>query len=387
MDRLRILVSGRIAADPHHGGATWAVLQYLLGLRALGHQVSFIEPIDAAALQPHRTLAGSINARYFDAVADRFGLAQRDAALLVTGTRETHRRSYDDLLRTAGSSDLLINISGLLRDEALLGPIGRRLYLDVDPAFTQLWHAVEDIDMGLANHTHFATLGALIGEPGSAIPDCGVRWTATRPPVVLSEWPATAGVPRGALTTVANWRSYGSIEHNGVFYGQKAHSLRPYYPLPTLTSQPFLLAIAMHPDEVSDRQALDANRWSTCQPSEVTATPWDYQAFIRGSKAEFGVAKAGYVHSRCGWFSDRSVCYLASGRPVLAQDTGFTSFVPAGEGLLRFDSIDSALEGIEAISTDYGRHAAAARQLAEAYFDSNLVLAQLIDSIGAAGRA
>lgn len=388
MDRLRVLVSGRIAGALHQGGAAWAVLQYVIGLSRLGHQVSFVESIGPGALQPHgATLAESINARYFDAVVERHGLAEHGAALLLAGSRQAYGCTYERVRQIAADADLLINISGLLEDEALLDAIDHRLYLDLDPGFTQWWQAVDGIDMRFDEHTHLATIGQAIGSPDCSVPDCGRHWITTTQPVVLSEWPKMRGDSGEALTTVGNWRSYGSVQHDGVLYGQKVHSFRPFYSLPARTTQPFLLALAIHPDEAADLKALDDNGWRRCDPALVAATPWDYQQFIQRSMGEFGIAKSGYVKSRCGWFSDRSVCYLASGRPVLAQGTGFDSFLPTGHGLFRFDSIADVLEGIDAIRAGYERHAAAARDLAEAHFDSAKVLTRLLDQVGACARA
>ena len=345
--------------------------------------MAFVEPVSSDALQPGgASLAGSSNARYFDAVVDRYGLSEHGAALLLAGSHTTHGCTYATLIDLATNADLLINISGLLTDETLLGAIDRRVYLDLDPGFNQLWHAVDGIDRGFGAHTHLVTIGQAIGQPGCDVPECGRRWITTLQPVVLTEWPRARETTHDALTTVGHWRAYGSVEHDGVFYGQKAHSLRPYFSLPTLTTERFLLAMAVHPDETKDLAAMRENGWVLCDPANVAATPWEYQTFIQRSKAEFGIAKSGYVVSRCGWFSDRSVCYLASGRPVLAQDTGFGAFLPTGEGLFRFDSVDEVLDGVESINADYERHAAAARALAVEYFDSNTVLARLIDQIG-----
>ena len=173
MDRLKVLVSGMVAADPHQGGATWAVLQYLIGLRALGHAVSFVEPISREKLKPGgASLAESTNARYFDAVIEHYSLSDHGAALLVAGSQKTHGCTYKKLRKIAAEADLLINISGLLTDEALLGAIERRVYLDMDPAFNQLWHAVDGIDMRFGAHTHFVTIGQAIGQPGCDVPEC-----------------------------------------------------------------------------------------------------------------------------------------------------------------------------------------------------------------------
>ena len=380
--RLRIVLSGMIAADPHQGGATWAVLQYLLGLRRLGHEVLFVEPIPPGAVRPGDVpLQTSANAAYFRRVVADYGL--EPAALLLAGTRETVGLPYEEVRRLARRADVLVNISGMLTDEALTSPAPVRAYLDLDPAFIQLWHASQGVDMRFAGHTHFVTIGLAIGRADCPVPDCGLAWIKTLQPVVLDHWPAADRIQHAALTTVGNWRGYGSIEHAGAFYGQKAHSLRPLIDLPTRTDEKFLLALAIHPDEVKDLEALDRNGWQLADPARVAGTPADYQRFIQGSRAEFGIAKSGYVVSRCGWFSDRSVCYLASGRPVLAQETGFSRFLPTGEGLFAFETADDVLTAIDSLRADYGRHARAARSIAEEHFDSDKVLNRLLEQIGA----
>jgi hypothetical protein len=281
------------------------------------------------------------------------------------------------------SSDLLINISGMLRDEGLLSSVPCRLYLDLDPAFTQLWH-VDGIDMGFAGHTHFATVGPALARHDCWVPRCGHEWIHTVPPVVIEHWPVARELPSYGLTTVANWRAYGSVELGGLQLGQKAHSLRSFIALPTMTSEQFTLALRIHQDELRDLDALHSNRWHLVDPGQVADTPSSYRSFIQQSWAELGIAKSGYVISACGWFSDRSVCYLASGRPVIAQDTGFGASLPCGEGLFRFSTYDHVLEAIEELRADYRRHSRAARFLAEEHFAAGRVLPRLLDRIGAA---
>jgi hypothetical protein len=342
-----------VAGNPEQGGATWAVLQYVLGLRRLGHDVFLVEPVHEFS---PTTVA------YFQKVAQRFGLTAR-AALVASGRRESVGLPYRRVREVASSADMLINISGLLADEDLRkAPIG--VYVDLDPAFNQLWHAAEEIEVGFEGHTHFVTVGCAIGRDDCDIPTCGFEWIATLQPVVLAEWPLANGFVHDALTTIGNWRAYGSIDHDGVFYGQKAHALRELIDLPRLTDERFLLALAIHPDE-PDLSALHENGWGLVNPADVAGTPDKYRRFIQGSKAEFGIANSGYVRSRCGWFSDRSACYLACGRPVLAQETGFSRFLPVGEGLLAFATADDVLAAIDEIRGDYSRHAGAARALAE----------------------
>jgi hypothetical protein len=381
---LNIVVSGMIAADPHQGGATWAVLQYVLGLTELGHRVCVVEPLSPRSVRPaDAPFAQSTNAGYFRHVAAEFGL-EASSALLLAGTAETVGLSYNELRRFARSADVLINISGMLVDPALIESIPYRVYLDLDPAFIQLWHAVQGLDMRFAAHTHFVTVGQAIGQPGCDVPTCGRRWIPTLQPVVLSRWPLAQRPTHDALTTVANWRGYGSIEHNGVHYGQKCHSLRPLITLPAHTSETFLLALAIDPGETRDLPTFAAHGWHLIDPAAVASTPARYQGFIQSSKAEFGIAKSGYVAAQCGWFSDRSACYLASGRPVIAQDTGFARFLPTSDGLFAFRSHDDVLAAIEALRQDYARHSRAARALAEECFDSRRVLTRLLERVGAA---
>jgi hypothetical protein len=383
---LRILFAGMIAADPHQGGATWAVLQYLLGLRRLGHDVWFVEPVPADKWRPIDAQAEeTVNARYFRDVMNQFGLANR-AALLSSVGGQTVGVPYAALLDAASTADLLINVSGMLADPALIDRIPMRLYLDLDPVFIQLWHASGRVDMRFAAHTHFATVGLALGQPqgGCTIPTCGVEWIHTLPPVVLEHWPRATVLTHHALTTIANWRSYGSIVHEGVSYGQKAHSLRQLIDLPTRTSAKFSLALSIHPDETTDLTALKRFGWNLLDPLDVAATPEAYRQFIAGSWAEFGVAKHGYVLSKSAWFSDRSACYLASGRPALAQDTGFSRYIPTGEGLLCFSTSEEAIAGIESLQRSYATHSAAARRLAEEYFDSDKVLSRLLRNVGVA---
>jgi hypothetical protein len=376
MKNLRVVLSGMVAGDPGQGGATWAVLQYVLGLRRLGHEVLLVEPV--------REGSTAAAAQYFDDLCRDFEL-DGSAALLVAGTRRTVGVPYEELRRRAASADVLINVSGMLRDEELAQPPPIRVYLDLDPAFNQLWHTVEGIDVGFAGHSHYATVGQSIGRDGCRVPTCGLDWVRTLPPVVLERWPVADGIARNdALTTVANWRAYGSIEVDGVHYGQKVHALRALYPLPRLSGEAFVLGLAIHRDEQSDLAALHEHGWRLVDPRVAAGTPELYRRFVQGSRAEFGLAKEGYAVSRCGWFSDRSACYLASGRPVVAHETGLGGAVPAGEGLLTFGSLEEAVERVGELAADYDRHAHAARRLAEEYLDSDRVLTDLLQAVGAA---
>jgi hypothetical protein len=381
---LSILFSGMLAGDPGQGGATWAVLQYVLGLRQLGHDVMLAEPVAAERLRPAgAALRESEQARYFRGVVDAFGLAGR-AALLREGTTETEGSAYEEMKAFARRADLVVNVSGMLADLALLEWIRRRVYLDLDPAFVQLWHTAEGIDMRFGAHTHFVTVGMNVGREGCTVPTCGLQWVRTPQPVVLEHWPVAEGPPRYGWTTVGNWRGYGSVTYGGVQYGQKAHSMRPLMALAQRTKERFELALDIHADERADLAALAANGWRLLDPREVAGTPGEYGTFVRESKGEFGLAKSGYVASNCGWFSDRSACFLASGRPVVAQETGWTRWLAAGEGVVPFTGVDDAAAALESVGRNYPRHARAARAAAERYFDSRFVLPALLEAVGAA---
>lgn len=375
MERLKILLSGMVAGDPHQGGATWAVLQYFAGLRALGHEVVLVEPVS-----PDRLVATGEVANYFD----RLPLIDGNAALLGRGGEQTLGLSFAELMRFADDADLLINPSGMLRDERLLEPIPVRAFLDLDPGFNQVWHETGH-DMGLDLHTHFLTMGQSVGRGDCPIPTCGKDWLPTVPPVVLERWPANVSAARyDGFTTVGHWRSYGSIEYGGIQYGQRAHSLRELIDLPGRTGSRFQLALGIHPDEIADLEALRVNGWELLDPYEVAGDPAGYAEFVRGSKAELSIAKSGYVVSHSGWFSDRSACYLASGRPVVAQETGFSAFLPTGEGLLAFVTTDLAAEAVAKVESDWKGHSRAARVLAEEHFDARKVLPRLLDRLATA---
>jgi len=366
--RLRVVVSGMLAGVPAQGGAAWAVLQYVLGLRRLGHDVTFVEPV--AGVRP-------ASARYLAALARRFGLEGR-AGLLDTSTGATVGLDRASLRRAADGADLLLNLSGVLADEALLGRIGLRAFVDLDPGFTQLWCAAEGLDLGLDRHDRFVTIGTRIGSPGCPVPTCGRTWVTTLQPVVLEHWPVAGRARDGALSTVGHWRSYGSIEHDGVHYGQRAHTLRRFLALPDRSGARVTLALGIHPDERADLDALAGHGWGLVDPATVAGTPEAYARFVRGSWAELNLAKSGYAASACGWFSDRSICYLASGRPVIALDTGFAPAVPAGDGVLAVTGIDDAVAAVEDLRSRYAAHRAAARALAEDLFASDRVLQRLL---------
>ena len=224
-----------------------------------------------------------------------------------------------------------------------------------------------------------------IGRSGCGIPTCGLEWITTPQPVLLDHWPAQDEPGGEAFTTIASWRGpYGPVEYGGTTYGQRVHEFRKFVEVPRLTGERFRIALDIHPSDVRDREMLSANGWSTVEPGVVAGDPWAYRAFIQGSRAEFGVAKNLYVQTAGGWFSDRSICYLASGTPVVVQDTGLGELYPTGEGLLTFTTVEEAAAAVNQVAADPNRHARAARRLAEEFFDSDKVLSRLLSKLGVA---
>lgn len=383
----QIVVAASLAQKPLQGGHAWVVLQYLLGFRKLGWQVLFIDTLakdmfrDASGQPCAR--ANSVNVQEFVRTMQQFGLAD-DYCLICNGGEETYGMSRKEALERTSGSAILLNVMGFLKDREIIERSGRHVFLDIDPGFGQMWES-----LGLARmfdgYDEFVTIGEAIGRPGCEIPDCGKRWVPTPQPVVLDHWPVHLGPENGRMTSVASWRgAYEPVEWKGGTYGLRAHEFRRFASLPARTGQAFELALSIHPADVADLELLKNNGWGIADPLAVAADPWSYRSYIQGSSAEIMVAKNMYVKARSGWFSDRSICYLASGKPVLAQDTGWRSIHSFSDGLLWFSCLEEAVEGVARINADYHRHATAAREIAESCFESDKVLTRLLQQLGVA---
>ena len=368
---MRILFAGIIARYPF-GGVTWCSLMYLLGLRALGHEVFYIEDTGECVYDPvqnTRATDPGYGTAYIHNALEPFGLGDRWAFVNYDGSY--HGRSAEQVRRYAADAEMFINLSGgswFWRDE--YGRIPCKIFVDSDPAFTQLaiakaepWYVefFERFDC-------LFTFGANIGTPASPIPSGAFTWHKTWQPVTIGDW-RTERAPRNRFTSVMTWQ----IESFADVGGNKDQEFVKFIELPSRTPQRFELAIN------GPQQLLRQYGWETVDAMQVSRTPTAYREFIQGSKAEFGVAKQTYVANRSGWFSDRTECYLASGRPALVQDTGWTAHLPSGEGLLAFSSIDEAIAGVERINADYDRHAQQAIEIACAHFDANVVLPRLLE--------
>ena len=379
-----ILIAGSLAQRPGYGGHAWVFLQWLVGFRRLGWDVLFLDRLDSAMCRDRSGaqcgIADSWNLAYLDGVMREHGLGDAWSLDFDRGA-QTLGRSRAEVLDTASRAEVIINVMGFLSDAEILEKPRRRVFLDIDPGFGQMWQA-----LGLANifegHDAHVTIGENIGQPGCTIPLCGLKWITTPQPVVLEHWPSAPSAPDAAFTSVVSWRGpFGPIEYEGKTYGLRAHEFRKFFALPQLTGQRFDLVLDIDPSDAKDIAALTENRWSLLAPREHVATPEDYRSYVQHSKAELMIAKNMYVQSGSGWMSDRSICYLASGRPVLAQETGFSKNYPTGEGLLAFTTLDEAQAGVEKIHRDYERHCHTARAMAAEHFDSDKVLRALLEKL------
>lgn len=379
--RLRVVLLGYVVGFPL-GGMTWHSLQYAMGLDALGHDVWVVEDSDdyETCYDPSTGESGtdpSYGLAYAGDVFDRVGLGGR-WAYHHAHSSTWHGPAAEGIRQVCRDADVVINLAGIHPLRPWLEEIPVRVYVDADPAFTQIRHLTDPGARDLAErHTAFFSFGERIEGGSAEVPDDGFPWKATRQPIALNAWPLTPTPPEAPFTTVMQWDSYGSREHRGRRYGMKSTSFDPYLRLPETTGAPFELAVGKL--DADARERLGKAGWRLVDPQVVTRTPWTYQGYIGSSIGEFAVAKHGYVVSRSGWFSERTACYLASGRPAVVQDTGFSALVPTGEGLLAFTTPEEARAGIERVRADPLGHGRAARAVAEECFRAERVLSDLLD--------
>jgi hypothetical protein len=374
---MRIVISGYMVRHPMVGNM-FAYLHYVIGMHRLGHEVLYLEE------------SGWPNSCY-DPVRNDYGDdptvgLQRVRALLAShgidvplvfvnrDSGEVTGADWRELKEYLAASDLLLNLGGVcwLPEFKLCR---RRALLDMDPLFTQLGKFGAE---ALEEHHVYFSYGVNIGRAGCTVPAVGIDWIPSVPPVIPDLWEASSTPPATApFTTVANWRAYGAVTHGGERYGQKDEEFLRLLELPRRTRQSIELAVSGSSAAIVER--LLAHGWLVRGGGEVSAAASTYQDYIQRSRGEFSVAKNAYVKTRSGWFSDRSVCYLAAGRPVIVQDTGFGDRLETGRGISSFSSLDEAVECIERVRGEYPAHSAAARDAAARLFDYRVVLPRMLD--------
>jgi hypothetical protein len=372
------------------GGQTWLYLNWLRGLHRLGHEVWYVEDDTVWPYDPEQNAVTddcSYAVRHVARSMERIGLAGRWAFRLADRPGACWGKTAQELDELYRSCDVLLNIVGAtdLREEHLAAPF--RVYLECDPVIAELRLAQGDAHTrtAFAHHQVLVTYGENYGAPDCGVPLNGLSYLKTRQPMDLELWPMAWDPACRFFTTIGNWKQEGSdVTYAGQTYRwSKHHEWEKFLELPRRTSQPFEAALKI--DDPADRARLEAHGWQIVSPLPMSLDIFDaYPGYFRQSRAEWTVAKDQNVRLRSGWFSERDACYLACGKPVVAQDTGFGKVLPTGAGLFAFTTMDEALAAIEAINSDYRRHCLAARALAEEYFDAGRVAARLLTDLGVA---
>lgn len=373
----RIVLAGIVGRYPV-GGVTWCALQYAAGFQRLGYEVFYLEDTGECNFDPAANAISTDPAYAVDYVRRQLALVGlQDSWAYVDFEGRYHGASRETVAAACEHADLMVNLSGgfwSIKPEYERVP---KVFVDTDPGFTQ--QAIADAGPGwyrdfFAAHDALFTFALRAGRPDCGLADTPFEWHPTLQPVVLDFWPATPAPENAPFTTILSWTT---DSFPGIGKGKGDELLR-LIELPRQTSARILLAVAGKPPA----EELAAHGWDLTDAVQASIDAEAYRRFVQASKAELGFAKAMYVETRSGWFSDRTQCYLASGRPALVRETGFSQVLPVGEGLLAFESPDGILEGIEQIEGDYDRHARRAREIAEEHFEATKVLRPLLEQVG-----
>jgi hypothetical protein len=388
----KLVILGIMTRHPV-AGVIWQTLHYLEGFRRLGFDVYYVE---AGAHQPSSLLVSHQNgdqdrseaaAAFLDRVLGRLGMGDRWAFHALHSDGRCHGMSEGALHALYDSAELLINLSGATLPRPEHVATGRLVYLETDPVWMQIelhQGLTETVDF-LNLHRAFFTFGENYGREPCTLPvDPRFRFHPTRQPVVLDFWDDEAVSPGPAFTTVGNWKQkWRDVEYRGeVYRWSKHHEFLKFLDLPARTGEGFELALSPRGCDEKDRRMLQEAGWSVRNALDFSTDPDAYRAYIQGSRGEFTVAKDQNVRFRTGWFSDRSATYLAAGRPVVTQDTGFGEVLSTGEGLFAFQTIEDVEAALDSIGSDYPRHSRAARAVAQEYFRHDTVLPRLLQEAG-----
>lgn len=392
---MKIIVGGYIGLYPT-GGATWDYIQYPLGLKKLGHDVYYIEdtrqyPLFQSDGKDWNDASGCI--QYLKDMMEAFGLkdkwAYRDIA-----SGKCYGMTQEKVDKLCRSADVFINIScsTFLRDEYLNIP--KRVLIDSDPMFTQVQYELESggeipsegptTRHMLENHNFLFSFGENIGAEDCMIPLLGFKWHATRQPVCLNLWESKHKHAVDSFTSIMNWSGRKKMLYNNDEWGQKDVEFEKYKSVPSkMPGVKFKVVInkPLNKESNFNSDGLEALGWSILAPDRTIGNKEDYKSFIIKSAAEFSVAKETYVKSKSGWFSGRSACYLAAGRPVVTQETGWSKFIPYNDGLFTFNDVDTAIAAINSVKENFGYHSKKAAEIAREYFDSNMVLTSLLHQL------
>jgi hypothetical protein len=374
---LTICIAANTLYYPEGGGHMWAYLNWALGFKSNGCRVIWLERVK------YDTSSGDIR-KYIIQLKEKlspYGLAE-DVALCAKNTEslpEEKLCNCIDIDTAASISDLLINQHYNLNRE-IVKLFRRTALLDIDPGLLQMWCSRGEIH--IAPHDFYFTIGETVGQPGAYFPDCGIPWQYTPPCVSLDAWPVTLAPENAPLTTVTHWAMHEWEKYNGELYSNdKRTGYLPFFELPRYSPLPLELAILLGEWDQDERFVLQEYGWRVSDSHTVASSPEKYKSYIQRSYGEFSCVKPSCIRLQNAWISDRSLCYLASGKPVIVQHTGPSRFLPDSAGLLRFKNFDEAIKCIEEAEANYDKHCKLARALAEEYFDAKKVTTSLLERV------
>jgi hypothetical protein len=403
LKRRRIVVVGTLASNPYAGMA-WMHMQITAGLCRLGHDAYYFETTSNWPYDPIRnTKVGDSDYAlpYLARVCKSFALEDRWAYRRSYADRAWFGLSQSKAEQLLADADAVFNVAGATRFAEDGVRVGRLVYFGTDPVYHEIALANGDKEAQsiIEEHDDFVTYGENIGNADCPVPPLPRLRAKTRQPVLLDFW--QSGPPtRQAFTTVGNWQQEGrEVEYRGEFYHWSKHrEFLKFIDLPKRINQSLELAMNLadaktiqHGDgevvrtlgvTIDARHMLESNGWKLADTHALTTDPWPYRDYVRASRGEFTVARDLHVRLRSGWFSERSACYLAAGRPVITQDTGFGSVLPTGVGLFAFNTMEEILAALEQINSDYEKHSRAARAIAEEYFKAERVLEKVVVDLG-----
>jgi hypothetical protein len=369
----KVCLSANALQYPEGGGHLWVYLNWALGLRAIGCQVVWLEPIHPSTnTQEPRANITALKHRL-----ERYGLAASLALWSFTGEPVPQSLTEDCLtLEDAAEADLLLSLRHDTRPE-VVRRFPRSALVDIDPGILQFWMSKGEICP--APHDFYFTIGETVGQPGSRIPDAGIEWRYTPPCVALEWWQPHQAAPDSSFTTVSQWyMDLHMYESECLYRNDKRAGFLPFLDLPKHTKQPLELALNLAGDE-DERTMLEERGWHVREAHAIASTPWDYQRYIQESAGEFGWAKPSYVRLETAWISDRTLCYLASGKPAVVQHSGPSRFLPNAAGLFRFRDLQEAARYLDLAATDYERQSRLARALVEEHFDARKVIKRVLE--------
>src|SRR5213592_1546507 len=381
----------KVASFPDGGGHFWVYLQYALGLRRLGCDVYWLEQLRPARDPERQTHVIST----FLERMQQLGFEGRTLLYTLDGDPRFIGWTWGEAEAVLRRADVLLNFHYAI-DPRLLACARRTALVDIDPGLLQFWMSTGQLNVPA--HDCYLTTGETVGTPAARFSDCGLQWTHIRPPVCLDLWPVTDDARAEDFTTVSSWSSASWLKVNRdgqsiLIDNTKRVSFLDFVDLPRHTSQPLELALYLldrdpggpvrvkqAQQDAADRASLQRHGWRVRDSREVAGSPEAYRAYVQQSRGEFSCAKPSCMEFQNAWVSDRTLCYLASGKPVVVQNTGPSAFLPSGRGMFRFDTLEEAVDALEPINADYRRHCRAAREIAETYFDSKQVAEKILNS-------